>query len=117
MRRRILRRYRRRAANPGQPDWHIASRHGLVLYFIAANPGCATGEIAEALTRSRGAISATVGDLRRAELVNARTEGGRQHYTVNRDARFDVPGIRAGFVLGDVLGVFDHTGLMSAMQW
>jgi hypothetical protein len=58
-----------------------------------------------------------VGDLRRAELVNARTEGGRQHYTVNRDARFDVPGIRAGFVLGDVLGVFDHTGLMSAMQW
>lgn len=112
-----LRRYRRRAANPGQRDWHFASRHGLVLYFIAANPGCATGEIAEALTRSRGAISATVGDLRRAELVNALTDGGRQHYTVNLDARVDVPGVRAGFVLGDLLGVFDHAGLMSAMQW
>ena len=117
MRRRILRRYRRRAANHGQPDWHIASRHGLVVYFIAANPGCATGEIAEALTRSRGAISATVDDLRRAGLVNARTEGGRQHYTVNLDARVDVPGVRAELVLGDVLGVFDHAGLMSAMQW
>ena len=75
------------------------------MYFIAANPGCATGEIAEALTRSRGAISAIVDDLCRAGLVNARTEGGRQHYTVNLDARVDVPGIRAAFVLRDVLGV------------
>ncbi len=105
MRRRILRRHRRRAANPGQPDWHFYSRHGLVLCVIAANPGCAIGEIAEALTRSRGVISTTVGDLRGAGLVNALTEGGRQHYTVNLDARVDVPGIRASFVLGDVLGV------------
>jgi DNA-binding transcriptional ArsR family regulator len=87
------------------------------LYFIAANPGCATEEISEALTRSRSVISATVGDLRRAGLVNARPEGGRQHYTVNLDARVDVPGVRASFVLGDALGVFDRAGLMSAMQW
>ncbi len=116
MRRRLLRPHRRRAANRGQPDWYFASRHGRVLYFIAANPGCATGEIAEALTRSRGAISATVGDLRRAGLVNARTEGRRQHYTVNLDARFDVPGVRESFVLGDALGVLERAGLMSAMQ-
>ncbi len=116
MRRRILRRHHRRAANPGQRDWYFASRHGRVLYFIAVNPGCATGEISEALTRSRSGISATVGDLRRAGLVNARPEGGRQHYTVNLDARVDVPGVGATFVLGDALGVLDHAGLMSAMQ-
>ncbi len=117
MRHRILRRHHLRTANPGQRDWYFASRHGRVLYFIAANPGCATGEISEALTRSRSVISATVGDLRRAGMVNDRTEGGRQHYTVNLDARVEAPGVRASFVLGDVLRVFDHAGLMSAMQY
>ena len=117
MRRSILRRHHRRATIPGQRDWYFASRHGLVLYFIAANPGCATGEISEALNRSRSAISATVGDLRRAGLVNARTEEGRQNYTVNLDARVDVPGVRASFVLGDALSVFDNAGLTSAIKW
>ena len=117
MRRRVLRRHHRRTTNPGQRDWYFASRHGRVLYFIAANPGCATGEISEALSRSRSVISATVGDLRKAGMVNARTEGGRQHYTVNLDARVEAPGIRASFVLGDVLAVFDHARLTSAMQW
>ncbi len=116
MRRSNLRRYRRRAVNPGQRDWYFASRHGRVLYFIAANPGCATGEISKALARSRSVISATMGDLHGAGLVNVRTEGGRQHYTVNQDARVEVPGVRASFVLGDALGVFDQAGLMSAMQ-
>jgi DNA-binding MarR family transcriptional regulator len=117
VRRTMLRRYRRRAANLGQLDWYFASRHGLVLYFIAANPGCTTGEIAEALTRSRGVISAIVSALRRTGLVNARREERRQHYTVNLDARVDVPGVPASFVLGDALVAFDRAGLMAAIQW
>lgn len=83
-------------------QWFLTSSRGTVLFHIAANPGCTSKEIADALWLTRRSIWSTIGDLRRADMVRVRKNGRRHHYTVNLDAPFFHPTIR-GYSLRRVL--------------
>jgi hypothetical protein len=83
--------------------WYLVSSHGAILFYIAVNPDCTIGQIADAMSLTRRTIWGLIGDLKRAEMLHVRKEGRRHHYTVNLDAPFKHP-VLNGFDLRLVLG-------------
>lgn len=67
---------------------HVFSSHGVVLFYIAANPDCCVADIAETMCLTRRSVRSVIGDLRRAGMLRVRKEGHRHHYTVNLDTPF-----------------------------
>ncbi len=84
-------------------DWYHVSRHGAVLYCIAAAPDCTTKEIAKALFVTTRTVWSIIGDLRRADMLRVRKEGRIHHYTVNPNAPLRHPTLRR-FTLRAILG-------------
>jgi len=84
-------------------QWFLFSSHDSVLFRIAANPGCTTEEVADAMALSRDVVSRTMADLSRAGVLFVRGNGSQARYTVNLDSAFQHPAVR-GYTLGDVLG-------------
>ncbi len=87
----------------GKQDGYHVSRHGAVLYCIAADPDCTIKQLAEALCLTRRALWGITGDLRRAGMLRVRREGRTHHYTVNPNAPLRHPTLK-GYTLRAVLG-------------
>ncbi len=79
-------------------QWTLVSSQGAVLVYIAANPGATVKRIAEALGLTQRAAWSNVISLKRAGMLDVRTRGRRQFYSVNLDAPFLHPTI-TGYTL------------------
>ncbi|MFQ5472982.1 MAG: hypothetical protein ACE5FA_08885 [Dehalococcoidia bacterium] len=84
----------RRGSSSVRP-WRLLSSHGLALFWISLRPGCTVAEISDGLSLTPRSVWGTVGDLRRAGMVNVRKDGRRHYYSVNYEGtvgRSIVPG-------------------------
>ena len=89
-------------SRPRERQWYVFSSHGIVLLYIALNPDCAIGDIAEALFLTRRTVWGIIGDLRKGDMVHVRRDGRRHHYTLNFEGRLRHPIFR-GYSVGAVL--------------
>jgi len=87
----------------GEERWHLWSRQGSVLLFVAFNPDSTVEDIAAGMDLTQRAIWAHIGDLRRAGMIDSRKDGRRNRYRVNLDGPFMHPTIR-GVTLRTLLG-------------
>jgi DNA-binding transcriptional ArsR family regulator len=80
-------------AGPGgvMPPWTILSSHGLVLFFVAANPDATLRETALALGLTERRVSGVVRDLASAGMVCIERRGRNNHYVLNPEARLPHP--------------------------
>lgn len=85
-------------------EWYLVSSHGAVLMYIAVTPDCTIRDIADAMSLTRRTIWGTVGELRKAGLLDIRREGRAHHYTVNLDGKFKHPTILQNTSLREVFG-------------
>ncbi len=69
----------------------MVSRHGAILFFIAANPDCTIKHLADAFSLTQRTVWGTVSDLRREGMLRIRKDGRSHHYSVNLDARLRLP--------------------------
>jgi len=67
--------------------WRLLSSHGFILFFVSLRPDCTVAEISDSLSLTRRSVWGTLGDLRRAGMINVRKEGRRHYYSVNYGAR------------------------------
>jgi hypothetical protein len=72
-------------------NWNLVSTHGLVLFYIAANPDATMRQMSEALNLTERRIAQVVRDLSDAELVSVTRSGRRNSYEVNPEAGFRHP--------------------------
>jgi hypothetical protein len=86
-----------------QNGWYIWSSRGMVLFHIAAHPGCSVEEIADDLCLTPRSVWGAIGSLRRANMLRVERRGRRHFYSVNMDADF-----RAPYVSGIKLGALFH---------
>ncbi len=77
----------------GDKRWHLWSRQGSVLLYIALNPDSTVREIAASMGLTQRAIWDHIGDLRRAGMIETRKDGRRNRYSVNLDGPFKHPTI------------------------
>ena len=96
-------RYSRHRRRDGGRDWSLLSRHGSILFYIAANPDTTVKHLAEDFSLTRRTIWSVIGDLRGEGMLHVRKSGRRNHYLVNLEAPFHHPTIR-GYSLRHVLG-------------
>ncbi len=87
----------------GDKPWHLWSRQGSVLLYIALNPDSTVREIAASMGLTQRAIWHHIGDLRRAGMIETRKDGRRHRYRVNLDGPFKHPTI-TGVTLRTLLG-------------
>ena len=83
--------------------WHLWSRQGLVVLYIALNPDSTVQDIADSMSLTQRAVWVHVGDLRRADMIHSRKDGRRNRYRVNLEGPFKHPTI-SGITLRTVLG-------------
>ena len=94
--------------------WYVFSNRGILLSYIAANPGCTITEVAEAIALTPRTVRGLIGDLSRAGMLHVRREGRRHHYTVNLDAPFRHPTL-TGVTLRPILGgIVEQAGQRTA---
>jgi DNA-binding MarR family transcriptional regulator len=74
--------------------WYIFSSHGIVLFHIAAHPGCSVAEIADDLCLTQRTVWGAIGALRRANMLTVERKGRRHFYRVNMDAQFRAPAVK-----------------------
>ncbi len=96
-------RYSRHGRRDGGRDWSLLSRHGSILFYIAANPDTTVKDLAEDFSLTRRTIWSVIGDLRGEGMLHVRKSGRRNHYLVNLEAPFHHPTI-GGYSLRHVLG-------------
>lgn len=72
-------------------NWNLMATHGIVLFYIAANPDSTMRQMSEALSLTERRIAQVVHDLADAELLNVTRNGRRNAYTVNPNAGFRHP--------------------------
>lgn len=72
-------------------NWNLMATHGIVLFYIAANPDSTMRQMSEALSLTERRIAQVVHDLADAKLLNVTRNGRRNAYTVNPDAGFRHP--------------------------
>ena len=72
-------------------NWNLMATHGIVLFYIAANPDSTMRQMSEALSLTERRIAQVVRDLADAELLNVKRNGRRNSYSVNPDAGFRHP--------------------------
>ncbi len=82
----------------------MVSRHGAILFFIAANPDCTIKHLANAFSLTQRTVWATIRDLRREGMLRVRTDGRSHHYSVNLDARLRLPDGLKGRTVRTILG-------------
>jgi biotin operon repressor len=83
--------------------WYIWSSHGIVLFHIAAHPGCSVAQIADDLCLTQRTVWGAIGALRRANMLQIERRGRKHFYRVNMNAGFRAPGIN-GVTLGTLFG-------------
>lgn len=84
--------------------WYIWSSRGIVLFHIAAHPGCSVDQIADELSLTQRSVWGAIGALRRANMLRVERRGRRHFYHVNMDANFRAPSIDDGVTLGTLFG-------------
>jgi DNA-binding MarR family transcriptional regulator len=72
-------------------NWNLMATHGIVLFYIAANPNSTMRQMSEALDLTERRIAQVVRDLSDAKLIEVRRQGRRNSYSVNPEARFRHP--------------------------
>lgn len=69
------------------PPWTIFSSHGMVLFFVAANPDATLRTTAVALGLTERRVSGIVKDLASVGMVRVERRWRRNHYILNPEAR------------------------------
>ena len=72
-------------------NWNLMATHGVVLFYIAANPESTMREMSEALNLTERRIAQVVRDLSDADLLSVTRIGRRNSYVVNPEASFRHP--------------------------
>ena len=72
-------------------NWNLMATHGVVLFYIAANPDSTMRQMSEALNLTERRIAQVVRDLAEADLLTVTRNGRRNSYAVNPDANFRHP--------------------------
>ena len=72
-------------------NWNLMATHGVVLFYIAANPDATMRQMSESLNLTERRIAQVVRDLAEADLLTVKRNGRRNSYTVNPDANFRHP--------------------------
>jgi predicted transcriptional regulator len=72
-------------------NWNLMATHGVVLFYIAANPDSTMRQMSEALNLTERRIAQVVRDLAEAELLTVKRNGRRNSYTVNAEGNFRHP--------------------------
>jgi len=88
-------------ATKHRPTWTLISTQGLVLIYVARNPGAAIPRIARAIGLTQRHVIKVVRDLRDGGLLVVERHGRRNEYTVNlknRQIHPDVPVSLEGFL-------------------
>jgi hypothetical protein len=70
------------AMHPGR----IFSNHGVVLFYVAANPNATIRTMAEALGITERQVSRILRDLADSDMIEVKRHGRRNSYTINPDA-------------------------------
>ncbi len=90
-------------SDPSVRPWRLLSSHGFVLFYVSLHPGCTVTEISDRLSLTRRSVWGTLGDLRRAGMIDARRVGHHHTYTVNYGARVGVSMMSGGVELRQML--------------
>jgi len=72
-------------------NWNLMSTHGIVLFYIAANPDSTMRQMSESLSLTERRIAQVVRDLADARYLTVTRNGRRNSYSVNPDAAFRHP--------------------------
>jgi hypothetical protein len=72
-------------------DWNLMATHGVVLFYIAANPESTMRQMSESLNLTERRIAQVVRDLSEADLLTVSRRGRRNAYAVNPEAKFRHP--------------------------
>ncbi len=89
-------------------NWNLMATHGIVLFYIAANPDSTMRQMSEALSLTERRIAQVVRDLADTELLNVKRNGRRNSYSVNPDAGFRHPTL-SHITLGKFVEVLSGT--------
>jgi DNA-binding IscR family transcriptional regulator len=103
-------------------NWNLMATHGVVLFYIAANPESTMRQMSESLNLTERRIAQVVRDLAEADLLTVTRNGRRNSYAVNPDASFRHPTlshIRLGHFVRMLSGsaVAALVMLHTAMPW
>ncbi len=88
--------------------WTVFSNHGMVLFYVAANPSATLRAISDALGITERQVARIVKDLAEVAMISVERRGARNVYTVNPEAHLRHPTL-AHVPLGPII-----TALMSA---
>ena len=72
-------------------SWSLMDSHGVVLFYVTANPRSTMRQAAEALGLTQRRVAQIIADLIEADLLGVTKVGTRNSYTVNRQASFRHP--------------------------
>jgi DNA-binding MarR family transcriptional regulator len=89
-------------------NWNLMATHGIVLFYIAANPDSTMRQMSESLSLTERRIAQVVRDLADAELINVKRTGRRNSYSVNPNAGFRHPTL-SHITLGKFVEVLSGT--------
>lgn len=103
--------------NGGTPDsvmppWTVFSSHGMVLFYVAANPDATLRATAMALGVTERRVAGIIRDLANEGMVHIERRGRRNHYILNPEARLRHPTL-SHIPLGRIaaaLGTGNHAG-------
>lgn len=96
-------------------NWNLMATHGIVLFYIAANPDATMRQMSEQLNLTERRIAQVVRDLAEADLLTVKRNGRRNSYAVNPEANFRHPTlshIRLGHFVKMISSVGVAAGLM-----
>lgn len=89
-------------------NWNLMATHGIVLFYIAANPESTMRQMSEALSLTERRIAQVVRDLSEAGLLTVNRNGRRNSYSVNPNAGFRHPTL-SHITLGKFVEVLSGT--------
>jgi hypothetical protein len=75
----------------GGKNWNLMATHGIVLFYIAANPESTMRQMSEALNLTERRIAQVVRDLANEGYLTVQRHGRRNSYSVNPEAPFRHP--------------------------
>ncbi len=71
--------------------WTVFSNHGMVLFYVAANPSATLRAISDALGITERQVARIVKDLAEAGMISVERHGPRNAYTINSAAHLRHP--------------------------
>jgi DNA-binding MarR family transcriptional regulator len=77
--------------NAGHKPWNLMASHGVVLFYLAANPDATMRQMSESLGITERQVARIVKDLDEAGMIEVDRIGRRNTYRVNGEARFRHP--------------------------